>query len=67
MEKCGAIPSSHDYHFNQFVWEYFPEGIGFGELEPHQASNDFSGLPVADVVAFSIDDASTTEIDDAFL
>lgn len=66
MEKCGAIPSSHDYHFNQFVWEYFPEGIGFGELEPHQASNDFSGLPVADVVAFSIDDASTTEIDDAF-
>ena len=66
MEKCGAIPSSHDYHVNQFVWEYFPEGIGFGELEPHQASNDFSGLPVADVVAFSIDDASTTEIDDAF-
>ncbi|MBX9637134.1 MAG: RNB domain-containing ribonuclease, partial [Nitrosomonas sp.] len=58
--------SSHDYHFNQFVWEYFPEGIGFGEFEPHQVANDFSGLPVADVVAFSIDDASTTEIDDAF-
>ncbi|WP_394807685.1 ribonuclease catalytic domain-containing protein [Nitrosomonas sp.] len=66
MEKCGAIPSSHDYHFNQFIWEYFPEGIDFGELESHQASNDFSDLPIADVTAFSIDDASTTEIDDAF-
>ena len=66
MEKCGAIPSSHDYHFNQFVWEYFPDGIEFGELESHPTSTDFSDLPVADVVAFSIDDASTTEIDDAF-
>jgi len=66
MEKCGAIPSSHDYHFNQFTSEYFPEGVGFDELEPHQAPNDFSDLPIADVVAFSIDDASTTEIDDAF-
>ncbi len=66
MEKCGAIPSSHDYHFNQFIWEYFPEGIDFGELESHPASNDFSDLPIANVAAFSIDDASTTEIDDAF-
>ncbi len=66
MEKCGAIPSSHDYHFNQFISEYFPEGVGFDELEPHQAPNDFSDLPIADIVAFSIDDASTTEIDDAF-
>ena len=33
LEKCGAIPSSHDYHFNQFIWEYFPEGTGYGELE----------------------------------
>jgi len=66
MEKCGAIPSSHDYHFNQFISEYFPEGAGFDELEPHQAPNDFSDLPIADIVAFSIDDASTTEIDDAF-
>lgn len=66
LEKCGAIPSSHDYHFNQFIWEYFPEGIGFGELESQSALNDSPDLPSADVVAFSIDDASTTEIDDAF-
>ncbi len=66
MEKCGAIPSSHDYHFNQFISEHFPEGVGFDELEPHPTLSDFSDLPIADVVAFSMDDASTTEIDDAF-
>lgn len=66
LEKCGAITSSHDYHFNQFIWEHFPEGIGFGELESKPMSHDLHDLPVSDVVAFSIDDASTTEIDDAF-
>ncbi len=65
LENCGAIPSSHDYHFNQFIWEHFPEGINFGELITPQP-NDLSDLPIADVIAFSIDDATTTEIDDAF-
>lgn len=66
MEKCGAIPSSHDYHLNQFIWEFFPTGIGFDEIESQPISDNFTDLPYADVVAFSIDDASTTEIDDAF-
>lgn len=66
LEKCGAVPSSHDYHFNQFVWEHFPEGTGFKELESQSAFTDLPDLPVSDVIAFSIDDASTTEIDDAF-
>ncbi|MER0170318.1 MAG: RNB domain-containing ribonuclease [Nitrosomonas sp.] len=66
LEKCGAIPSSHDYHFNQFIWEYFPEGTGFGELESQSVDDAPLDLTVADVAAFSIDDASTTEIDDAF-
>lgn len=66
MEKCGAIASSHDYHFNQFIWEHFPEGIHFGELGSQPVPHDFLDLPISDVVAFSIDDASTTEIDDAF-
>lgn len=66
LEKCGAIPSSHDYHFNQFIWEYFPEGTGFGELESQSVDDVPLDLAVADVAAFSIDDASTTEIDDAF-
>jgi len=63
LEKCGALTSSHDYHLNGFLFEYFPKGHEFGEIgevaEPQ-------GLPVSEVVAFSIDDASTTEIDDAF-
>ena len=66
LEKCGAIPSSHDYHFNQFIWEYFPEGTGFGELESQSIDDVPLDLAVNDVTAFSIDDASTTEIDDAF-
>ncbi len=66
MEKCGAIPSSHDFHFDQFIQEYFPEGISFGDLETHPIGDVPADLCYADVAAFSIDDASTTEIDDAF-
>ncbi len=66
MEKCGAIASSHDYHLHQFIWEHFPEGIDFGEVGSQPMSHDLLDLPISDVVAFSIDDASTTEIDDAF-
>lgn len=66
LKECGAIPSAHDYHFNQFVYEHFPEGTAF---DPHAADfirTDLEDLPLADVEAFSIDDAATTEIDDAF-
>ncbi|TFH08694.1 MAG: RNB domain-containing ribonuclease, partial [Nitrosomonadales bacterium] len=24
LDKCGAIPSSHDYHLNRFLLEHFP-------------------------------------------
>lgn len=64
LEKCGGIPSSHDYHLNRFLLENFPDGDGFPELPPPQVTAD--ALPLAEVAAFSIDDASTTEIDDAF-
>ena len=63
LHACGAIPSSHDYHFNRFLAETFPGGTDFpawGSLPP------MADLPEAPVRAFSIDDASTTEIDDAF-
>ncbi|MDP1559013.1 MAG: RNB domain-containing ribonuclease [Nitrosomonas sp.] len=66
LEKCGAIPSSHDYHVNQFLQEYFPGGTDFGELDSENDLYDPLDLPVADITAFSIDDATTTEIDDAF-
>ena len=62
LEKCGAIRSAHDYHFQRFILDYFPRGTDF-------PANDFplslTGLPRATVRAFSIDDAATTEIDDA--
>jgi exoribonuclease-2 len=63
LAKCGAIPSAHDYHFQRFLCEYFPRGIGFPECPIPEAGGK---LPRADVRAFSIDDAATTEIDDAF-
>jgi len=61
--KCGALASSHDFHYNRFLFEYFDDGIAFPAHEP---AVDPSELPRADVAAFSIDDATTTEIDDAF-
>lgn len=60
---CGALPSTYSYHFERFVFEYFPQGIAFPEHAPPTLPVD---LPLADVRAFSIDDATTTEIDDAF-
>lgn len=62
MLKAGALRSSHDYHLGRFLHEYFPEGVGFPALEVPAAQTD---LPLAAVEAFSIDDATTTEIDDA--
>ena len=63
LRDCGAIPSSHDYHFNRFLIETFPGGTAFGAWG---ALPQMPELPTADVRAFSIDDVSTTEIDDAF-
>ncbi len=62
LEKCGALPSTHDYHLNKFLFENFPRGTGFPEVSVEEHPE----LPLANVNAFSIDDASTTEIDDAF-
>lgn len=66
LEKCGAISSTHDYHFNQFLREHFPEGIDFNLPEVDDIFRDYENLPIAEAAAFSIDDATTTEIDDAF-
>ncbi len=63
LATCGAIPSTHDYHFNRFLAEAFPKGVAFPAWGALPAPPD---LPRADVRAFSIDDATTTEIDDAF-
>ncbi len=63
LEACGAIASAHDYHFGAFLREYFPAGVHFGDHAPVLAPDN---LDQASVEAFSIDDATTTEIDDAF-
>jgi exoribonuclease-2 len=62
LDKCGAIPSTHDYHLNRFLREHFPGGTGFAADAPPDEPDD---LPLAEVRAFSIDDVTTTEIDDA--
>ena len=67
LNKCGAIPSSHDYHLHRFEIDCFPSDIESNIPEDNDKElSDISALPIADVVAFSIDDADTTEIDDAF-
>jgi len=63
LQRCGAIRSPHDYHLQRFLSESFPQGVGFPPTELPVLP---SALPRADVRAFSIDDAATTEIDDAF-
>jgi exoribonuclease-2 len=63
LASAGAIPSTHDYHFGRFVFGAFPKGTGFADTGPMP---DVPVLPVAPVRAFSIDDHTTTEIDDAF-
>ncbi|MGH8743004.1 MAG: ribonuclease catalytic domain-containing protein [Burkholderiales bacterium] len=63
IEKCGAIPSPHDYHFQRFLFEHFPESVDFGDFGE---ISELQALPLAEAAAFSIDDAATTEIDDAF-
>jgi exoribonuclease-2 len=63
FERCGALPSSHDYHLNRFLFEHFPRGVAFPPLPAPPVPQ---ALPLAEVEAFSIDDVTTTEIDDAF-
>ncbi len=63
IERCGGLPSSRDYHVGRFLHEHFPEGTAFPPDIPLQVPAE---LEVAAVRAFSIDDADTTEIDDAF-
>ena len=62
LQRCGALPSTQDYHLQRFLFEHFPHGTGFPEV----AVESHPELPLAEDTAFSIDDATTTEIDDAF-
>ncbi|MBB5466267.1 exoribonuclease-2 [Paraburkholderia sp. CI2] len=63
MLECGAIASPRALHEAKFLSEFFPHGTGFPSVAAANVPDD---LPQADVEAFSIDDITTTEIDDAF-
>ena len=63
IERCGALSSSHDFHVDAFLFEYFTDEL---VLPEGSIMDDLLDLPLAAVRAFSLDDASTTEIDDAF-
>ena len=63
LAAAGALSGPEDYFLRRFAFEFFPRGTGFpdtGPLEPP------AGLAEGPANAFSIDDAETTEIDDAF-
>lgn len=62
LQQAGAISSPYQFHWKRFLLEYFPKGTGFPPLAAPAIKDD---LPLAAVQAFSVDDSSTTEIDDA--
>ena len=65
--NAGAWPekdtAQYQYHLGNFLSEYFPKGRAYAGANDAAAPAD---LPQANVHAYSIDDAATTEIDDAF-
>jgi exoribonuclease-2 len=63
MLQVGGVGSPRELHMGRFLFEHFPRGAGFAPVAVPAAP---AGLARADVAAFSIDDVTTTEIDDAF-
>jgi exoribonuclease-2 len=62
LKRAGAIASAYQFHWQRFLFENFPKGTAFPALSAPAIKDE---LPLASVQAFSIDDSSTTEIDDA--
>ncbi len=63
LEHCGALKDSRSWHEGKFHYEYF------GPLPSdtvYPLNHDHTRWSLSEVQAFSIDDALTTEIDDAF-
>ena len=62
MLAAGGVASAKSLHLSRFLFEHFPKGLAFPPLQ----AGAVPALPLAPVAAFSIDDVTTTEIDDAF-
>jgi len=60
--KLGAWPHPLALHRHRFLSQYFPKGIDFPPIDVGHPDWD---LPLADVEAYSVDDITTTEVDDA--
>ncbi len=60
--RLGAWPHPLALHRHRFLTQNFPKGTGFPDVE--LPAPDWE-LPFADVEAYSVDDASTIEVDDA--
>ncbi|MES2261451.1 MAG: ribonuclease catalytic domain-containing protein [Pseudomonadota bacterium] len=63
MLAAGGLATPKDLHMSKFLFENFPRGAGFPDVPVPKVT---TALPLAAVEAFSIDDVTTTEIDDAF-
>ncbi len=62
LQNVGAIDSPYQFHWRRFLFENFPKGTAFPTLAAPLIQDE---LPLSTAQAFSIDDSSTTEIDDA--
>ena len=60
--KLGAWPHPLALHQHRFLSAHFPKGTGFAPVDLPETGAD---LPLSAVEAYSVDDTSTTEIDDA--
>jgi exoribonuclease II len=65
LMNVGAFPSPYELHLRKFTIEAFPRGTGFKEMAPLVLDpTALAALPVSPARCFSVDDSSTTEIDD---
>lgn len=60
--SLGAWPHALALHQHRFLTTNFPKGTQFPPVTVDDMGND---LPLADVTAYSVDDSSTIEVDDA--
>ncbi|MGB3289495.1 MAG: ribonuclease catalytic domain-containing protein [Burkholderiaceae bacterium] len=60
--SLGAWPHALALHQHRFLSTHFPKGTQFAPVEVGSVGAD---LPLAEVTAYSMDDSSTIEIDDA--
>lgn len=69
--QLGAFDSPYALHHQRFCAEQFQFGAGFPAAQEQWVPDEsvqarLDALPVSATIAFSVDDSSTTEIDDAF-